>query len=367
MHQERKIIHVDMDSFYASIEMRDHPAYRQVPLVIARDPRHANGKGVVATANYIARQYGIHSAMSCVQALKLCPQAVFKRPDFDKYRQVSEQIHAIFRQYTDIIEPIALDEAYLDVTENKLNECSAIKLAHDLQQKIYAKTQLTCSVGISYNKFLAKLSSEYRKPMGLTVVRKEEAQAFLLALPIQDFRGVGKKTLPKMNELGIFSGQDLYNCSLKKLQQHFGKMGVILYQRVRGEDNRIVQATRKRKSLGKERTFDPPLCSQEEVEEQLKRLAQKVTTQMQKKQKQGQTLVLKVRNSRYQTMTKRLTQRDFFTNDVATLVFYSLQLFEQIQPENIDVRLLGLTLTGLDDASYQNIVLPLWQNENEMK
>lgn len=367
MQGERKIIHVDMDSFYASIEMRDNPAYRDVALVIARDPRHNGGKGVVATANYVARQYGINSAMSCAQALKLCPQAVFKRPDFEKYRQVSAQIHEIFQQYTDVIEPIALDEAYLDVTVNKLNEGSAIRLAHALQQQIYAKTQLTCSVGVSYNKFLAKLASEYCKPMGFTLVRQADAQAFLWSLPIQAFRGVGKKTLVKMHELGIFTGQDLAACSQEKLQQSFGKMGLIFYQRVRGQDLRPVQATRKRKSLGKERTFDVALCTQEQVEEQLKQLAQKVAQQMQEKQQQGQTLVLKVRNSQYQTVTKRLTKRDFFENDAASLLFYGLQLFEQIQTEVIDVRLLGLTLTNLDELKYQNIVLPLWITKNETK
>lgn len=367
MQLERKIIHVDMDSFYASIEMRDNPTYRNVALVIARDPRHTKGKGVVATANYIARQYGISSAMSCAQALKLCPRAVFKRPDFEKYRQVSAQIHEIFHKYTDIVEPVALDEAYLDVTSNKLNELSAIKLAHNLQQEIYTKTHLTCSVGVSYNKFLAKLASEYCKPVGFTLVRQEDAQEFLLALPIQDFRGVGKKTLPKMHELGIFTGKDLYACSKERLQQYFGKHGLILYQRVRGQDLRPVQATRKRKSLGKERTFDTALCTQEQVEAQLKILANKVAQQMQKQQQQAQTLVLKVRNSQYQTITKRLTQQEFFLNDSKSLLFYALQLFEQIQSELIDVRLLGLTLTGLTEVKYQNIKLPLWSSENNVK
>ena len=363
--ETRKIIHVDMDSFYASIEMRDNPKYQKVPLVIARDPRHTGGKGVVATANYIARQYGINSAISCAKALKLCPQAVFKQPDFEKYRQVSNQIHTIFHEYTEIIEPLALDEAYLDVTFNKINEASAIKIAHEIQQKIYAKTKLTCSVGVSYNKFLAKLASEYRKPTGLTLVRKKEAKDFLLALKIEDFRGVGKKTVPKMHALGIFTGEDLYACSLEMLIKNFGKLGMLLYERVRGIDKRLVEAKRTPKSIGKEKTFDIALTTNTQVNEQFKSLVKKVVMQMQKKQKKAKTLVIKVRNSQYQTVTKRLTQPDFLENEVASLVFYAQQLFEQIQPNEIDVRLLGLTLTNLDDVSYQNIVLPLWSKKTD--
>ena len=175
MAKQRKIVHVDMDAFYASVEMRDHPELRTKPLVISRNPQHTGGRGVVATANYIARSYGIHSAMSAQEALKRCPQAYFKKPDFPKYKRVSHQIHTIFHEYTDKIEPVAFDEAYLDVTENKPGIESAVALAHRIQQEIYDQLHLTCSTGVSYNKFLAKLASDYHKPVGMTIINPEDA------------------------------------------------------------------------------------------------------------------------------------------------------------------------------------------------
>ncbi len=358
---KRKIVHVDMDAFYASIEMRDHKQYKNQPLVIARDPRHTGGKGVVTTANYVARRFGIHSAMSAHEAYGLCHQAVFITPDFTKYKSVSKEIHAIFHEYTDKVEPIAFDEAYLDVTENKKKIGSALRIAQLIQQEIFAKTNLTCSTGISYNKFLAKLASDYHKPAGLTLVLPEEVNSFLSDLPIDKFRGVGKKTAPKMHQLGIDTGRDLFEWSEVDLISKFGKMGQILYQRVRGIDERPVEWKRKRKSIGIERTLNQPLKSSAEVDDKLDFLAAKLAETVQQKQKHGKTLVLKLRNSQFETMTKRITFDDYLVNDKKNLAFWGRQLFDQMQPNEIDVRLLGLTLTNIDELRFENIKLPLWK------
>lgn len=363
---DRKIVHIDMDAFYASIEMRDDPTLVKKPLVIARDPRQTGGHGVVATANYVARSYGIHSAMSSQEALKLCPQAYFKKPDFKKYRAVSKQMHDILHEYTDYIEPVAFDEAYLDITTNKQQLSSAIFLARKLQQEIYDKLHLTCSAGVSYNKFLAKLASDYSKPVGITVVREDEVSDFLFPLAIEKFRGVGKKTVPKMHQLGIFKGADLFQLTTAELISHFGKMGYVLYQRVRGIDDRPVEWQRDRKSLGNERTFDQPLTAAADVSDYLQRSALRLADDLTKQQKHGKTLVLKVRNSSFETTTKRLTLDDYFSNQAETFEFYGQQLLEEIQAdEHYDIRLLGLTVTNLAPLEYENIVLPLWGNSSD--
>ncbi len=204
----RKIIHIDMDAFFASVEERDNPELAKHPLVIARHPSDTGGRGVVTTANYKARQYGIHSAMSAQKAFELCPHAVFIPGNHQKYREISQQVREIFGRYTDVIEPVSIDEAYLDVTVNKINCPSAIKIARMIQQDIWQTIQLTCSAGVSYNKFLAKLSSDFHKPRGLTVVMPEDAVVFLKKLPIDKFHGIGKKTVPRMHELGVYKGSE---------------------------------------------------------------------------------------------------------------------------------------------------------------
>ena len=335
MAKQRKIVHVDMDAFYASVEMRDHPELRTKPLVISRNPQHTGGRGVVATANYIARSYGIHSAMSAQEALKRCPQAYFKKPDFPKYKRVSHQIHTIFHEYTDKIEPVAFDEAYLDVTENKPGIDSAVALAHRIQQEIYDQLHLTCSTGVSYNKFLAKLASDYHKPVGMTIINPEDA------------------------ELGINTGEDLYHWKEIDLISKFGKMGHILYQRVRGIDDRPVEWQRERKSVGSQRTFDQPLNSIEQVDEQLKLTAERLIAELKRQQKHGKTIVIKVRDSHFETVTKRLTFDDYLDNQVENFAYYGRQLFDEIQDNLIDVRLLGLTITNLDPLEFENIRLDL--------
>lgn len=356
----RKIIHIDMDAFFASVEERDHPEFRGHPLVIARHPSDTGGRGVVTTANYEARKYGIHSAMSAQKAYELCPQAIFKPGDHQKYNEISKKIREIFYQYTDIVEPVSIDEAYLDVTHNKINGKSAIKIARLIQTDIWESVKLTCSAGVSYNKFLAKLASDFQKPRGLTVVAPQDALTFLMALPIEKFHGVGKKTVPKMHELGIFTGKDLFNCTEMMLIQHFGKMGYSLYRKVRGIHDAPVNVTRERKSVGKEHTYGQPLQTEEAVLSQLRQLAEKVEEALKKVQKHGKTVVLKVRYTDYTTITKRITLPEYIYKKEA--LFYQASLiWEEILGVEKGIRLLGITLTNLDPMTYENIVLPLWE------
>lgn len=358
----RKIIHVDMDAFYASIEMRDHPQFKTVPLIVAHDPRKTGGHGVVTTANYIARKFGVHSAMSAMKALELCPEAVFKDPDFPKYRSVSEQIHQIFHTFTDKIEPIAFDEAYLDVTEDKRKIGDAVLIAHEIQKIIFDETHLTCSTGVSYNKFLAKMASEYSKPIGVAIIEREDVTEFLRDIPIERFRGVGKKTVPKMHELGVYNGADLIKMSENDLMHYFGKFGYILYRWIRGQDDRPVEYQRERKSIGKEETYGKPLTTEEEVEERLNVIASKLLEAVLKRQKHGKTIVLKLRYSDFETLTKRVTLDEFLQNDVETYYFYAKQIFDDIADISRGIRLLGITLTNLTDQNFEEVSLPLFKH-----
>ena len=362
----RKIIHIDMDAFYASIEEREQPDLRQKPLIIARDPSDTGGKGVVTTANHVARQYGVHSAMSAQKAAELIPkhQAVFKTPNFPLYQSVSAQIHDIFHTVTDKIEPIAFDEAYLDVTENKLGLTHTIEVVAYLQKAILEETQLVSSAGISYNKFLAKMASDYRKPAGRTLVLPEQAIAFLSRLPIEKFRGVGQKTVPKMQDLGIMTGADLLAQSEMFLMQHFGKLGYGLYRHVRGIDNRPVEYQRERKSIGNEHTYGQPLISEEQVQAQLKSLAVELAQRLRKNQKHGLTVVLKVRNRQYETITKRKTLGEYVGN-AAELEAIANQIWQSIGQAEVGIRLLGITVTNLAPQTFENITLPLYDWEND--
>ncbi|WP_225048886.1 DNA polymerase IV [Lacticaseibacillus kribbianus] len=354
----RKIIHVDMDAFYASIEERDNPSLKSRALVIAHDPRQTGGKGVVTTANYVARQFGVHSAMPANQALRLVPKRLltFKDPDFTTYRAVSDQIHGLFHQVTDLVEPVALDEAYLDVTANHQFR-TTIALGLWLQDQIRRETGLTSSIGLSYNKFLAKEASEYNKPQGRTIILPEQAQAFLDRLPIAAFRGVGAKTAPVLEAMGIVDGRTLRTFSQEQLITRFGKMGLLLYQHARGVDNRPV-VVRDAKSIGKERTYQPFLASEDAVQRELDRLAQMVAQSLAKHQKHGKTVVLKVRDADFNTLTKRMTQDAYFSGAEAILAA-AKQLWQGLDHRPERVRLLGITLTALDPQQYENIDLKL--------
>lgn len=362
----RKIIHIDMDAFFASVEERDNPKLAEQPLVIARHPKDTGGRGVVTTANYKARKYGIHSAMSAQKAYELCPHATFVPGNHQKYRQISQQIRDIFQSYTEVIEPVSIDEAYLDVTHNKINSSSAIKIARLIQHDIWQAVHLTCSAGVSYNKFLAKLASDYQKPRGLTVVTPDDAISFLRDLPIEKFHGVGKKTVPKMHELGIYTGDDLYQKSEMELIRVFGKMGYSLYRKVRGIHNSPVQVTRERKSVGRERTYGKALTSEQECLSQLRIMAEQVTESLKKEQKHGKTVVLKLRYSDFETITRRATVQEYIYQKDEIFSQASL-IFEEVAQVEKGIRLLGITMTNLDPLMYENIVLPLWETGDPYK
>jgi len=361
LNSYRAIIHVDMDAFYAQIEMRDQPGLADEILVLAKDPRKHSGRGVVATANYHARKLGIHSAMNAVQALKLAPDAVFITPDFKKYRQISKHVHHIFKQYTDQIEAIALDEAYLDVTDLVSTSFSAIQIAHELQQKIYEELHLTCSIGVSFNKFLAKLASEHNKPVGFTVVNEVDVRCFLDKLPVTEIRGVGEKTAHKMAALNIKTGADLYHMSAADLVKNFGKAGYDFYQHIRGIDNRPVKWQRQRKSIGTEQTYVRLIDTDGQAIQELQKMAAKLVESLSEQQMHGKTLVLKIRDDEFNTETKRQTQPDYMINDVTALFEVACDIWEEMGGYQRPIRLIGLTVTNLDPVAYENVALNLFE------
>lgn len=354
----RKIIHIDMDAFYASVEERDHPEFRGQPLVIAKHPNDTNGHGVVATANYEARKYGIHSAMSAKEAYERCPQAIFCPGNRSYYAEVSAQIHDIFREYTDIIEPVALDEAYLDVTENKKQMKSAIKIAMMIREDIYNKLHLTCSAGISYNKFLAKLASDYRKPNGITWVLPDEAIDFLKPLPIERFNGIGKKTVPIMHEMGVYTGEDLLQVPEMTLIQKFGKMGYDLYRKARGIHNAPVKAERERKSIGTERTYNEPIRTENQFIPHLREQAERVANSLKKHHKKGKTVVLKIRYTNFETITKRTTLIESI-QEAEEIFDEAFHIWQEIDQFKDGLRLIGITMTNLEAQDIEWLVLPL--------
>ena len=361
--KSRKIIHVDMDAFYASIEERDHPEHRGKPIVIANHPRETGRKGVVTTANYIARKFGIHSAMSAQKAFELCPEAIFISPRMNRYKMISRQIRGIFARYTDLVEPLSLDEAYLDVTQNKQNLSSATVIARRIQREVWQETGLTCSAGVSYNKFIAKIASDYQKPAGLTVITPDEAARFLWELPIEKFYGVGKKTVEKMKLLGIHAGEDLYLFDQSELISQFGKHGYVLYQRVRGIDNRAVEPERERKSIGKEHTFIQFLSDEDQVRVELKQIAQAVHVALHNSKLHGRTMVLKIRYADFDTLTRRKTWVDHFSQ-AEDIFQHAWELWLDHGTIERHVRLLGITITQLDPIHYENIQLPLWNTKH---
>ena len=346
----RKIIHIDMDAFFAAIEVRDNPALKGKPVIIARDPRQSGGRGVVSTCSYEARAFGVHSAMSSKEAYERCPQGIFISGNYEKYQEVGRQLREIFHRYTDLVEPMSIDEAYLDVTENKLGITSAVKIAKLIQYDIWNELHLTASAGVSYNKFLAKIASDMEKPRGLTVILPQDAQVVLSQLPIEKFYGVGKKSVEKLHELGIYTGADLLEVSEMTLIDHFGRFGYDLYRRARGIANSPVKTHRVRKSIGKERTYGKLLYRMEDIQKELSGLAQRVVQSLGRHQKVGKTIVVKIRYADFQTLTKRRTL-DIPTNDEEVILRIATEIVDQVGELDRGVRLLGITLTNLESES----------------
>jgi DNA polymerase-4 len=300
---ERKIVHVDMDAFYASVEQRDRPELRGQPVVVA----WTGPRSVVCAASYEARRFGVHSAMSAARARRLCPQAVYVPPDFERYRAVSRQVRAIFAHYTDLIEPLSLDEAYLDVTFNKPGLASATEVAQAIRAEIRAETHLTASAGVAPNKFLAKIASDWNKPDGLFVIKPSRVQAFLLELPVRKVPGVGKVTQARLEELGIHTVGELGRHTAAELELHFGRYGYRLYELARGIDERPVEPDQAVQQVSAETTFDVDLRL-DQLDEVLARLAAKAWEQTRKKGLAGRTVVLKLKTDRFRILTRSHTQ-----------------------------------------------------------
>lgn len=348
-----------MDAFYASIEQRDNPDYRGKPLAVG----YGGKRGVVAAASYEARKYGVRSAMPSVTALRKCPDLIFVMPRFDVYKSVSAQIMQIFKEYTDLVEPLSLDEAFLDVTENKKEMEIATDIAKEIKQKILHQTRLTASAGVSFNKFLAKIASDYRKPNGLTIITPQKAENFLEKLPIEKFFGVGKVTAQKMHELGIKNGFDLKQHDEAELVRHFGKAGSMYYQFVRGIDEREVESEYVRKSLGAEETFSEDLYRVVDLLRALDEIAREVHRRAEKRDFIAKTLTLKVKYADFAIITRSRTV-DYYIKTYEQLFDLATELLLLVEDiEERKVRLLGLTLknaeTNFDDSADLPVQLEL--------
>ncbi|MBE9584709.1 DNA polymerase IV [Mucilaginibacter sp. JRF] len=342
----RKIIHIDMDAFYASVEQRDNPEYRGKALVVGGLPEGRGG--VVATASYEARKFGVRSAMSSKQALQLCPHAIFIRPRFAAYKEVSQKIREIFRRYTDLIEPLSLDEAYLDVTTDKLEVGSAIEIAKQIKDAIKNELQLTASAGVSVNKFVAKIASDMNKPDGLTFIGPSQIEAFMEKLPVEKFFGVGKVTATKMKNMGLHTGADLKRLTEDEMTKAFGKAGRFYYQIIRGIDNRAVQPHRETKSVGAEDTFAYDLTQLDEMNPELDRIAETVANRLQRYELKGRTVTLKVKYHDFRQITRNqsvLTPVSTAT-EIAQL---AKQLLALAATDDMKVRLLGISLSNFGE------------------
>ncbi len=356
LNTNRKIIHIDMDAFFASVEQRDFPELRGKPIAVGGSGR----RGVVAAASYEARKYGVRSAMPSMTAQRLCPQLIFVKHRFDVYKEVSQQIRAIFLEYTDLIEPLSLDEAYLDVSNNKINLPSGTIIAERIRKAIFERTQLTASAGISYNKFLAKIASDINKPNGIKVITPAEALDFIAQLPIEKFFGIGKVTAKKMHNMSIYNGLDLRNRSREELVTRFGKVGHHYYKISRGIDNRQVNPNRIRKSIGAERTFGEDLTHLERMKERLQPIAQRVFEYMKKTDNFGRTIHLKAKNPDFKIFNRSKT----FSSEIKRAEqFYEaiFQLLEQHYEEFPVVRLLGVSVSNLakENIDIEGIQLEL--------
>lgn len=337
----RKIIHIDMDAFYASVEQRDDPALKGKPVAVG----YAARRGVVAAASYEARRFGVHSAMPSITAMRLCPDLIFVAPRFDVYRLVSNQIHSIFSDYTKLIEPLALDEAYMDVTENRQNIPTAWATAKIIRARILKETGLTASAGISYNKFLAKLASGQRKPNGQFAITPEMGEAFIETLPVDKFHGVGPVTAKKMHALGIHNGADLKARSLKDLRDNFGKSGSWYHGIARGQDDREVNPHRERKSASSETTFAEDLTDPAAIEASVLTLADEMWAWLETSGSRARTVAVKIKWADFQQSTRRRSLKIPF-NDHNQLREVALELIRLVFPPAKGIRLVGVGLSN---------------------
>lgn len=339
---ERKIIHIDMDAFFATVEQRDNPELRGKPIAVGFD----GPRGVVSTASYEARKYGVRSALSIAQAKRLCPQLIIVPCRHEHYKEVSQQIHHIFQEYTDLIEPISIDEAFLDVTHNKKGIELAVDIAKEIKQRIKAETQLTASAGISYCKFLAKVASDYRKPDGICTIHPDKALDFIAQLPVEDFWGVGKKTLGKMHFMGIFNGGDLRKVSEEHLVEVFGKAGHIFYNFARGIDERPVVTYRERKSVGCEQTFLEDISLKSAVIIELYHTVLELLQRIEKSGFEGRTLTLKVKYSDFTQITRSISQ-DKILKKKQDILPLAKRLMQQVDYSALHpIRLIGLSVSN---------------------
>jgi DNA polymerase-4 len=342
--KQRKIIHIDMDAFFASIEQRDFPELRGKPVAVGSPDR----RGVIAAASYEARKYGVRSAMPSSIAKQKCPHLIFVKHRFDVYKQVSGQIREIFHRYTDLVEPLSIDEAYLDVTSNKPGISLATDIAKAIRADIFKETGLTASAGISYNKFLAKTASDIKKPNGQKLIHPVYADDFIAALPVSKFFGVGKATEIKMNKAGIYFGKDLKNFSAEALTHLFGKQGEYFYRISHGIDNREVKSSRQRKSVGAERTFSEDLTGASEMFVVLEKIADEVSKRAQHGNHRGRTITLKFKYFDFEQHTRSKTIDDYI-NDNETILNEAFKLLSTPEYPGKPVRLLGITLNNLGE------------------
>jgi DNA polymerase-4 len=346
---KRKIIHVDMDAFYAAVETRDNPALEGRPLVIGGHPQ---SRGVVCTASYAARKFGIRSAMSCARAYRLCPDAVFLPPNFHKYHQVSQQIRGIFARYTPLIEPLSLDEAYLDVTKTS-SGLYAAQIGREIQSAVSQELRLSCSVGVAPNKLVAKIASEYRKPAGLTVVPPEKVAAFMQVLHVRNLFGVGPVTEKRLHAVGLLTCADIINAPMDLLENQLGSFAVWIRSAAQGIDERDVQTSRERKSFGREETFSKDLLHMDRLLEELRLLSEKISCDMQEKEISGRTLTLKVKYGDFQQITRSQTLTNA-TNSASEIFSASQRLLvERSEAGRRHIRLLGLSLSNFNKPDLE--------------
>ena len=344
----RKIVHIDMDAFYASVEQRDQPELQGKPVVVAWRGR----RSVVCAASYEARRYGIHSAMPALRAEKMCPDAIFVAPDFTRYRTVSKQIREIFLSHTDLVEPLSLDEAYLDVSENKTGLATATEVAEMIRAQIYERTSLTASAGVAPNKFIAKIASDWRKPNGIFVVRPHQIERFLHDLPVKKLPGVGKATQSTLSAMGVAKVSDLLSFELRALQSQFGRFGVRLYNLARGVDNNEVRPNRPVKSISSEQTFATDLTLSE-LSQATRSSAERTWVAATKSDRSGRTVVLKLKTSAFQSITRSVTPATR-PRSVEDLTELALRLLERVNlPESTKYRLVGVGLSNFIDAEAE--------------